>query len=115
MFLRDPSDVWHANIGKQPLTKQGAGRARSEVNLNAFSGGGDQLLARDSGLELLRDGLLHNIISILRNNCTFFAFLFGVSQIRQIFFIKLKCHRNHDVHLTGLGRHNFDAQRFLKN
>ena len=102
MFLRDSPDVWHANIGKQPLTKQGAGRARSEVNLNAFSGGGDQLLARDSGLELLRDGLLHNIISILRNNCTFFAFLFGVSHIRQkkIYKIKMSPESRRSSHWT---------------
>ena len=42
-----------------------------------------------------------------------FCLVFPISGKKK--FIKLKCHRNHDVHLTGLGRHNFDAQRFLKN
>ena len=51
--------------------------------LDRLCGRGDELAAADDGLKLLRHGLLHKLVSL----------------------------GDHDVHLTGLGRHDLRSHR----
>ena len=53
-------------------------RKKSKYSLNRLRGGGDKFATGDDRLELLRDGLLHELVSAW----------------------------DHDVHLARLGRHN---------